>query len=491
MEISCPSAWTSLSGYMEYELSALNTLIMLAKASFIVAVSLMNFGVTLVGHRSPSKAHSASWSGGSGRCDGPGSDVLPTLGQRAPATSDEASPSIGDVNLAAMRRANCLAFSFTNTGSSRVLDGRLRGTHTPVIPVANRDAKEVLPVRCPAVKELMFVEAGRVEWTHRPQPELTDPAGVLVRPTAVARCDLDLPMAKVGLFPGPFPVGHETVAEVIAVGGQVTNTRPGDKVLVPFQVSCGQCARCRSGKYAACELYSAPLGAMFGFGHSGGDHGGSLADVLFVPDADHMLIQAPRSLPDVGLAMLTDNAVDAYRSVGPPLAAFPGADVLIAAATPGSIALYATALAVALGAGSVRYVDRNPRRVDVARELGADAYLQQGPWPAQFDTAEVTVDVTAEPDGLATVLRSTEPYGTCTSVAVYFSPTTPMPLLDMYTHGVTFNTSRVDARRYLPDLVDLVEEERFNPLDVPTTVIEWDDAPRAWLDPAIKLVVRR
>lgn len=114
---------------------------------------------------------------------------------------------------------------------------------------------------------------------------------------------------------------------------------------------------------------------MFGFGHSGGNHGGSLADVLFVPDADHMLIQAPRSLPDVGLAMLTDNAVDAYRSVGPPLAACPGADVLIVAATPGSIALYATALALTLGAGSVRYVDRDPQRIDIARELGADTIV--------------------------------------------------------------------------------------------------------------------
>ncbi len=341
------------------------------------------------------------------------------------------------------------------------------------------------------MKELTFVEAGRVEWIDRSEPELTDPAGALVRPTAVARCDLDLPMAKVGLFPGPFPVGHETVAEVIAVGDQVINIRPGDKVLVPFQVSCGHCDRCRRGNYAACERYVAPLGAMFGFGHSGGGHGGSLTDLLFVPEADHLLIPAPRSLPDVGLGMLSDNAVDAYRSVGPPLAAHPGADVLIVAATPGSIALYATALAVTLGAGSVRYIDRDPERVDIAQKLGADGHHQQGPWPMQFDHAEVTVDVTAEPDGLAAVLRSTEPYGICTSVAIYFGPTTPMPLLHMYTHGATFHTSRVDARRYLPDLVELVEEGRFNPLDVPTTIVDWDDAPSAWLDPATKLVVRR
>lgn len=341
------------------------------------------------------------------------------------------------------------------------------------------------------MRELTFVEAGRVEWTDRPDPELTDPAAVLVRPTAVARCDLDLPMAKVGLFPGPFPVGHETVAEVIAVGDHVTNTRPGDKVLVPFQVSCGQCDRCRRRNYAACLQYTAALGAMFGFGPSGGGHGGALSDVLFVPEADHLLVGAPAFVSDVGLAMLTDNAVDAYRSVAPPLMTRPGADVLIVAATPGSIALYAVALAVTLGATSVRYVDRDPDRVDVAGKLGADASHQQGPWPAAFERAEVVVDATAEPDGLAAAVRSTEPYGICTSVAIYFSPTTTMPLLDMYTHGITFHTSRVDSRRYLPDLVDLVEQGRFNPLRVPTTIVDWDDAPHAWLSPATKLVVRR
>ncbi|MHB8296249.1 MAG: alcohol dehydrogenase catalytic domain-containing protein [Acidimicrobiales bacterium] len=196
------------------------------------------------------------------------------------------------------------------------------------------------------MRELTFVEAGRVEWTDRPDPELTDPAAVLVRPTAVARCDLDLPMAKVGLF----PVGHETVAEVIAVGDQVTSTRPGDKVLVPFEVSCGQCDRCRRRNYAACLQYTAPLGAVFGFGRSGGAHGGALSDLLFVPEADHLLVGAPAFVPDVGLAMLTDNAVDAYRSVGPPLSRRRGAYVLIVAATSGSIALYAAALA-SLGAG--------------------------------------------------------------------------------------------------------------------------------------------
>jgi threonine dehydrogenase-like Zn-dependent dehydrogenase len=96
-----------------------------------------------------------------------------------------------------------------------------------------------------AMRQLAFLEAGRVAWQQAPEPECPDPGGALVRPLAVARCDLDQPMAAFGFFPGPFPVGHETVAEVIAVGDEVSARRVGERVLVPFQVSCGTCVACR------------------------------------------------------------------------------------------------------------------------------------------------------------------------------------------------------------------------------------------------------
>src|SRR5262245_5012916 len=79
------------------------------------------------------------------------------------------------------------------------------------------------------MRQLTFVEAGRVEWQEAPDAVLPGSAGALVRPLAVARCDLDLPMAMAGLFPGPFPVGHETVAEVMVVGDEVRARKPGDR----------------------------------------------------------------------------------------------------------------------------------------------------------------------------------------------------------------------------------------------------------------------
>ena len=66
-----------------------------------------------------------------------------------------------------------------------------------------------------------------------------------------------------------------------------------------------------------------------------------------------------------------------------------------------------------------------------------------------------------------------------------------MPLLEMYTRGITFHTSRADSRRYLAEVLDLVAAGRIDPLAVPTTVVEWDAAAERWLEPAVKLVVTR
>lgn len=341
------------------------------------------------------------------------------------------------------------------------------------------------------MRQLVHLGPGQLDWREVPDASVQLPSDAVVRPVAVARCDLDLPMAKLGLFPGPFAVGHEIAAEIVHVGDDVTRHRPGDHVIVPFQVSCGSCRPCTAGSYAACSTHMAPLGGSFGFGVSGGDHGGGMSDLLRVPTADHLLVASPSGGDPVALATLSDNVVDGYRSVAPALRERPGGSVLIAAETPGSIALYAVAAAVALGADDVRYVDRDPVRVDVARSLGADAVVHEGPWPRRFEPAAITVDATGEVEGLHTVVRSTERYGHCTSIAVYFDPGTMLPLLEMYTRGITFHTSRADSRRFLPEVLELMGATGFDPLRVPTTVVDWDDAPGAWLEPATKLVVRR
>jgi alcohol dehydrogenase len=274
-------------------------------------------------------------------------------------------------------------------------------------------------------------------------------------------------------------------------GDQVRVRKPGDRVLVPFQVSCGACVACRDGRFGGCTTFRGRVGAAFGFGEAGGGFGGAVADLLAVPAADHLLVAAPPDVPVTSLATLPDNVVDGFRAVGPPLRERPDAEVLVVGGMVKSVALYAVAAAVAAGARRVRYVDGDASSLAAAAALGAEIAEHHGNWPRRFDRALITVDATGHPDGLAAVLRSTEDYGYCTSVAIYFGSLTPVPLLEMYTRGVTFHVSRADSRRLLPDVIGLVAAGRLDPLAIPTTVVPWDQAPTAWLEPATKLVLAR
>jgi threonine dehydrogenase-like Zn-dependent dehydrogenase len=341
------------------------------------------------------------------------------------------------------------------------------------------------------MRQLTFVEAGVVEWREVPPPELVDPHAALVRPLAVARCDLDLPMAAAGIFPGPFGVGHEIAGEVVEVGAEVSGVAVGQRVLVPFQVSCGGCVACRTSRFGACHEFRAPAGGAFGFGEAGGGHGGGLADLLLVPAADHLLVPAPDGVDPRVLCTLVDNVCDGYRTVAGPLARYPGAEVLVVGGAGASVGLFAVASAMALGSERVRYVDSDAANCEAAERLGAEPTLREGTWPRSFERALVTIENTMDPDGLACALRSTDDYGFCTSVAIHFGETTPVPLLHMYTKGITLHASRADSRRLLPEVLELVAAGRLDPTAVPTTVAPWEDAAEAWLEPAVKLVVAR
>jgi hypothetical protein len=106
------------------------------------------------------------------------------------------------------------------------------------------------------VRQLTYVEAGRVEWQEAPDAVPPGPAGAVVRPLAVARCDLDLPMAMAGLFPGPFALGHETVAEVVAIGDQVRLRKPAIASLCRSRSPVERARRARMNDSAAARRFA-------------------------------------------------------------------------------------------------------------------------------------------------------------------------------------------------------------------------------------------
>jgi alcohol dehydrogenase len=310
-----------------------------------------------------------------------------------------------------------------------------------------------------------------------------------VRPRAVATCDLDaLIIGGQSPFPPPFPLGHECVAEVVDVGDGVTSIEPGQLVSVPFQISCGECEPCRRGRTGNCA--SVAFMSTYGFGPAVERWGGFLSDLVCVPYADHMLVPLPAGLEPAAVASVSDNISDAWRAVGPTLAAEPGAPVLVVGgAGPGSIGLYAAAIARALGAQSVLYVDPDADRRQTAASLGAETIAEL---PKRLGPFPITVDSSADPQGLALALRSTAPDGVCTSTAIYFGEPPELPLLEMYTKGITFKTGRAHVREAMPRVLELVASGALEPERITSRVVAWADASDALLERDwTKLVIER
>jgi len=330
------------------------------------------------------------------------------------------------------------------------------------------------------MRSLVLEETRRLAWHDVPDPERREEREAIVRPLAVATCDLDAAIVS-GRTPyeGPFAFGHECVARVVEGPGT------GALVSVPFQVSCGECEKCRRGLTGNCT--AVPRLSMYGFGPFGGDWGGFLSDRVRVPFAEHMLTPLPEGVSAEAAASVSDNLADAWRTVGPQLEAEPGGEVLITSLTP-SLGLYAAAIALALGAGRVVYCDRDAERLRRAEELGAEAV--EG-FPERLGSFPITVDVSGEHEGLALALRSTAGDGHCTVASIFFEPATPLPMLEMYTKCVTVTTGRVHARPVAPRLLELMSSGRLQPERVAGTVVAWDDAPDALADNRGKLVISR
>jgi alcohol dehydrogenase len=339
------------------------------------------------------------------------------------------------------------------------------------------------------MQQLTFVGPQKLEWREAPAPVLESDSAALVRPRAVATCDLDaLIIGGESPFPPPFPIGHECVGEVVDIGGAVSGMAPGDLVSVPFQISCGRCPACLRGRSGNCT--EVDFMSTYGFGPAVERWGGFLSDLVCVPFAEHMLVPLPAGLEPADVASASDNISDAWRAVAPALTEDPGAGVLVVGgAGPGSIGLYAAALAVALGSESVLYVDPDETRRATAERVGAQTLAETpkrvGPYP-------ITVDASARADGLGLALRSTAPEGTCTSTAIYFGDPPPLPLLEMYTKGITFRTGRANAREAMPHVLALAAAGAVHPELVTSRVVDWSDAAPALLERDwTKLVIER
>jgi threonine dehydrogenase-like Zn-dependent dehydrogenase len=335
------------------------------------------------------------------------------------------------------------------------------------------------------VRELIFLQPGRLEWRDAEALPAPNPRDAIVRPIASTTCDLDRMIIRGDApFAGPFAIGHECVAEVVAVGEEVHRFTLGDVVVVHWHISCARCDRCGDGRPNACRTHTP--GAMYGLPGLG-DWGGTFSDELRVIEADSALTLVPAGVDPVTVASAADNLPFGYEFTVPHLAAAPGAEVLVMGGC-GSIALYAAMYAVAGGAGRVEYRDTDPARLRIAEAVGATAV--EGPPPRRAGSFPIVVDASADTASLLCALRSVEPEGIVSSVGGHFHDV-PMPLFEMYRRGVRFYTGRGRGGPNVADAMAWVADGRVDPRPVITDIAPFDDAPEALAEPSMKPVLVR
>lgn len=322
------------------------------------------------------------------------------------------------------------------------------------------------------MRQLTLVDKGNVFWQEVQRPALASPLSAIVRPVAVGVCDFDrgLVSGRYSALPYPIALGHEVVAEVVEVGGEVDTVRPGMTVTLPLHISCGTCAKCRSSLTNSCQ--SRPPLSNYGLGSRGGDWGGGMSDFLVVPFADAMAVEVPPGIDPVDCAAVGCNLVDLYRTIAPYLAGPGEADILIVGGYAHNMALYGIVMARALGLTRIHFLDDQPSRLAAAEALGATPITlgdKAGLHP-------IVVDCSGDPERLALGLSRVAPDGVCTPVWPY-AGTANLPIGAMFLRNATLVTGQPHARALMEPVLDLMRHGELKSTSIPVEVLPWGEAP--------------
>ncbi|MFK0236656.1 alcohol dehydrogenase catalytic domain-containing protein [Streptomyces vinaceus] len=369
----------------------------------------------------------------------------------------------------------------------------------------------------------------KIEVADVPDPRIVDPTDCVIEVTTTGLCGSDLHLYEVL---GPFldagdVLGHEPMGVVAEVGPEVRQLKAGDRVVVPFNVSCGTCFMCARGLHSQCEttqVHEHGTGAsLFGYTKLYGQVPGGQAEFLRVPFADALPIKVPEGPPDERFVYLSDVLPTAWQAVA--YADVPsGGSVAVLGLGP--IGDMCTRIAAHRGAGKVIGIDLVPERlaraaghgaqvfdlsrygdqlVDAVRDAtggrGPDAVIDAVGMEAHGSAAVTTAQTVTGmlPDALAAALMKKAGVdrlgalrlaielvrrgGTISLSGVYGGAADPLPLLKMFDKQIQLRMGQANVRRWVDDLLPLVTDG--DPLGVEgfaTHHLPLGEAPEAYAD---------
>lgn len=312
------------------------------------------------------------------------------------------------------------------------------------------------------MKGLLFQGPGRIEFgSEIPDPTVENPTDAVIRITRTGLCGSDLhpyegrETARPGVVPG-----HEAVGEIIATGHEVRTFEVGDRVLVPFTSSCGECRACRDGLSARCATSQ-----LFGWGNP---HDllqppvhGAQAAMMRVPQADGTLVRVPEKITDEQAVLLTDNIPTGWYAAqrSNPVAGEPAMVIGL-----GSVGLAAVLALRSMGASPIFGSDRAGDRMEMAGQLGATP-VDPDQLPGElFSVVEAAGTSAAQ----RAAFESIRPGGTLSVIAVQTDERFPFTPVEAYDANITVRFGRAPARSVLDEILPIVTA---GALQIPADVI--------------------
>jgi threonine dehydrogenase-like Zn-dependent dehydrogenase len=394
------------------------------------------------------------------------------------------------------------------------------------------------------MKALTFHGKRDVRVDEVPDPSIQEPTDAIVRITSTAICGSDLHLYEVlGMFIDEGDIlGHEPMGIVEEVGPEVTHIKAGDRVVIPFNISCGSCWMCDQKFFAQCEttqVHEYEKGAaLFGYTKLYGQVPGGQAEFLRVPQAHFGPIKVPDDGPDERYLFLSDVLPTAWQAVD--YAAIPsGGSVAVFGLGP--IGQMCARIARHQGAAQVIGVDNVPERLEMARRNGVEAINADEHEDISTAIRELTdgrgADSTIDavgmeahgapgakmaqtitgllPDALAAKMTekaavdrlsalidcidSVRRGGTVSISGVYGGQLDPLPMMKIFDKGLQLRMGQAHVRQWTDEILPLLGEEAGDPLAVDDlTTHQWplEKAPEAYSmfqkkeDGAIKVVLK-
>jgi threonine dehydrogenase-like Zn-dependent dehydrogenase len=353
-----------------------------------------------------------------------------------------------------------------------------------------------------------------------PDPQIEDPRDAIIKVTTCAICGSDLHLFN-GFIPGMMRgdiVGHEFMGEVVEVGSEIKKLKPGDRVVVPFTIICGECEQCRRGNFSVCErtnrnraiadkVFGHSTAGLFGYTHLTGGYAGGQAQYVRVPYADVGPVKIPAGMPDDQALFLGDIFPTGWQAAVQ-CEIQPEDTVAIWGAGP--VGQFTIRSAVLLGAKQVIAIDRLPERLSMAQAGGAipvnfeeesvierlqdlthgkgpdkcidavglEAHVGMKHLDSFYDRAKQTLMLESDrPHVLREMIYVCRPAGVLSVPGVYGGLIDKFPMGALMQKGLTVRTGQTHVNKWAHDLLRRIVEGDIDPSFVVTHTASLERGP--------------